>query len=65
MTKTAMILSALRDGPKTGAVLAEVVDDITPYIARTMAKLRVKGLVENLRPGRRLALYALAGTRQP
>lgn len=65
MSKVQQLLDALRDGPKTGAQLAEVIDDITPYVSRTMAKLRDRGLAHNLRAGMGgRALYALV-ERQP
>ncbi len=56
---TRLILRALAEGPKTGRELAEILDEITPYVARTMASLRHRsGFVVNLRRGNR-ALYSI------
>ena len=59
---TRLILMALSDGPKSGAELAEVLDDITPCVARTMANLRHRsGFVQNRYAGTgRKALYELS-----
>lgn len=58
---TRLILTSLSDGPKSGAELAEVLDDITPCVARTMANLRIRsGFVRNRNAGHGgKALYEL------
>ena len=46
------ILNALIEGPKSGRELAELLDEITARVARTMANLRTRsGFVRNLREG--------------
>lgn len=46
-TKVERILRTLLDRPLTARELADEVDDIPAYIARTMAKLRERGLILN------------------
>ncbi len=49
---TRLILKALMGGPMTGRQIAEIIDDITPSVARTMANLRERsGYVRNTRAG--------------
>lgn len=66
MTKVDQILQALAQRPLTNAELCELVDDISPYVARTMAALCTRGLVVNrAEPGRgHRAVYALAEAYQ-
>ena len=57
--KVADALTLLLDGPKTGAQIAEAIDEITPYVARMMARQRHLGRVTNLRVGTNKALYEI------
>lgn len=46
-SKNRKILEALAEGPLTATELADIVDDIPASIARTMARLRDRGLTIN------------------
>lgn len=59
MTKRDKVLAALATGPKANAQLCDVLDEIGPYVARTMNVLIRQGRVRNAARGRRVALYVL------
>jgi len=57
--KPLLALRAMLLSPKTNAELCEVVDEIGPYMARTMSKMIHRGWAVNLSPHRKVGLYRI------